>query len=655
MADISKIKLPNGDEYNLKDSRISGIYSVIGTNTAASAIWTGNLDVDELYDGLTIAYYVPYGGKSGSKVFLNLTLQNGVETGNIKCYISGTTDFETAYAAGSTVVLTYYAAGHISISGTPTTIDSWRRCDHFIANSNTIGEYAGALCAGPNGMAKYSLVSKVPAYATGATTGYVVGQALDRWESLVLTSGTAATKTKNTSGFMPDAPVLYQNGGTYAAEASCAYSASWFSAYNVDTRYSFNVSSTWSAATRPLFIVGTIINGLFYLATPWWSDKYPATNDGLYYKFVGIMADKYRFVLTPIQPIYYYDNGLKVYNSMNAATVNYHTVAADVPADAVFTDTTYSLATTSADGLMSSADKLKLSRIGGSYDSTTETITLNLDGSQIEHYVSDAYFSTALLACLRNVAWVNNQGQFYYNTMHDALYENVSYFITAIFTQPQTTIYTNDALDTLKSNLVVTYYSPSNISGTVLADSAYTLIGTLTEGTSVITASYQGLTDTFGVTGVVDGFYNTWEWSSSSPTISTEFYSITSPPANTQRKLKLAVPSTATRHVFVSNKGYVEYYKSDDDTLALGFYPIPVPPTATGFTITLNDQTQRVVGYLFKHVGGQLCETINLSDATWHTGIHVSTGFQADNNLFLGVCIAHDGGVTPSSLTILFS
>lgn len=45
-------------------------------------------------------------------------------------------------------------------------------------------------------------------------------------------------------------------------------------------------------------------------------------------------------------------------------TVNGHTVNSDVPVNAVFTDTTYSDATTSAHGLMSPADKTKLNKIG---------------------------------------------------------------------------------------------------------------------------------------------------------------------------------------------------------------------------------------------------------------------------------------------------
>lgn len=48
-------------------------------------------------------------------------------------------------------------------------------------------------------------------------------------------------------------------------------------------------------------------------------------------------------------------------NGGNSSTVNGHNVLSDVPANAVFTDTTYSVATASKDGLMSKADFSKLS------------------------------------------------------------------------------------------------------------------------------------------------------------------------------------------------------------------------------------------------------------------------------------------------------
>ena len=53
-------------------------------------------------------------------------------------------------------------------------------------------------------------------------------------------------------------------------------------------------------------------------------------------------------------------NALEAMNNEGADTVNGHTVESDVPANAAFTDTTYSAATTTADGLMTTADKTKL-------------------------------------------------------------------------------------------------------------------------------------------------------------------------------------------------------------------------------------------------------------------------------------------------------
>ena len=55
----------------------------------------------------------------------------------------------------------------------------------------------------------------------------------------------------------------------------------------------------------------------------------------------------------------------------NATKVNNHTVNSDVPANAKFTDTTYSAATSSTSGLMSSADKIKLDNLTATISSAT--------------------------------------------------------------------------------------------------------------------------------------------------------------------------------------------------------------------------------------------------------------------------------------------
>lgn len=70
--------------------------------------------------------------------------------------------------------------------------------------------------------------------------------------------------------------------------------------------------------------------------------------------------------------------------------------------------------------------------------------------------------------------------------------------ISAVFTQGSATITDEDSLDDLKQYLVVTAtYADSSTA--VIAAEDYTLTGTLTLGTSTITATYAGETDTFTV------------------------------------------------------------------------------------------------------------------------------------------------------------
>lgn len=119
MSQLSNITLPDGSTYNLKGS----VYCVIGTQTATTGSWTGNLtSLDALYTGLTIAYYLPYAGSGNAT--LNLTLKNG-GTGAINCYYQTGTRMTTHYPAGSVIWMTYFAAGDITVAGTATTDNRW--------------------------------------------------------------------------------------------------------------------------------------------------------------------------------------------------------------------------------------------------------------------------------------------------------------------------------------------------------------------------------------------------------------------------------------------------------------------------------------------------------------------------------------------------
>lgn len=253
MADISKIILPNGSEYDLKDASKVGIYIVKGTQTKATNAWTGRINVPALYDGLTIAYYLPYAGTNTSAT-LKLTLSDDSTTAAIPVYYTAASRATAQYGAGSTIILTYWSAGSISVSGTATDSDRWTRADY---NTNSDIKVRQTLSTS-NG--NYPLLM---GYSANTVTTAVVDN------------------------------VSYRNNSIFANPSTGKITATGF--------------------------VGNV--------------------EGM---------------------------------------INNHTINADVPANAVFTDTTYSVATTSSNGLMSSDDKTKLNGINSSYDSTTETLTINL-------------------------------------------------------------------------------------------------------------------------------------------------------------------------------------------------------------------------------------------------------------------------------------
>lgn len=103
----------------------------------------------------------------------------------------------------------------------------------------------------------------------------------------------------------------------------------------------------------------------------------------------------------------------------------------------------------------------------------------------------------ALLACFSKVAWVDENGQDYYNALENALYPVEYPKIESIFNSGGDTIYTTDSIDSLKQYLTVLYFADASSSGVVVASSDYTLSGTLSLGSNRILVSYQTYTTTF--------------------------------------------------------------------------------------------------------------------------------------------------------------
>jgi hypothetical protein len=80
MGFIKKIELPDNNIYDIKNT----IIPVVGTQSATTGNWTGNIDIPALYDGLTISYFLPW--PPSGYASLNLTLNDGTTTGAINCY-----------------------------------------------------------------------------------------------------------------------------------------------------------------------------------------------------------------------------------------------------------------------------------------------------------------------------------------------------------------------------------------------------------------------------------------------------------------------------------------------------------------------------------------------------------------------------------------
>lgn len=102
-----------------------------------------------------------------------------------------------------------------------------------------------------------------------------------------------------------------------------------------------------------------------------------------------------------------------------------------------------------------------------------------------------------LLDCFAHVAWVDGDGQQYYDALEEALYPPATLSsISAVYTQSGT-VYPTTSLDDLEEDLVVTATYSDSSTETV---TTYTLSGTLSVGTSTITVTYEGKTTTFTVT-----------------------------------------------------------------------------------------------------------------------------------------------------------
>jgi hypothetical protein len=144
------------------------------------------------------------------------------------------------------------------------------------------------------------------------------------WQSLVLSSSTATTKSKNTVGFRTGKILYFAQNATVASGSKTANNQLYENIPGVNLQYSTNCGTTLTA-NKPVYLKGYIAsNGLFYLADTWWTQTLPTTADSRHvYIYLGETYSTYQIVFVDNHPIYHYISGVGIIEySPPTSTIN---------------------------------------------------------------------------------------------------------------------------------------------------------------------------------------------------------------------------------------------------------------------------------------------------------------------------------------------
>ena len=318
----------------LKDTIISGdlrvtgelysnhnhAYYVKGTQTATTGTWTGNLpEVNALYEGLAIDYWLPFAGSGNAT--LNLTLKDGSTTGAINCYYQHTTRLATHIPQYAVCRLIYQT---VTISGTSYT--GWWLLRAYDNNTTDIVNLY-------EGSAAFVAKSAVYRYQLLFQTDENTLTPLNNVNNDVGTEKTMLTGVD----FMPFGKIYYYNSTTNIAANGNMTTALYYHRNGVDLRYTFNCGQTLTAHRDFYLKCAKQSNGMFRIVSgTCWTQTLPTSNDGYYYLLLGRTYSTYQFELYTEHPIYYH-NGTEVvqYTQIEASTTTVGSASAGtaIPAD----------------------------------------------------------------------------------------------------------------------------------------------------------------------------------------------------------------------------------------------------------------------------------------------------------------------------------
>ena len=289
-GDVS-ITIPTKTSHLINDTK--GIYRCVTDDASTSTGFIVTLDPlnigSTLYDGMTlIIKNTKVASASGCKLSFNGGAAKPIwlSQSNSAC--------TTHWGKNQTYMFVYDA-----------TNDRWELQQGRDTDANSVGyeirDYYNNFVAGANKIFPYTIIMQC---------------ADERWESIVTSSSTGTSKTRNTHGFKLGKIALMYANATYNENGTVGNANIWH-AYNsglVDHRYSFNTANNatdGTTAKKPIYLVGSIndTDGLFYLDTTWWTQTLPSTADGKLYIYLGDAHDYYRMSFVIHNPIYKFVDG----------------------------------------------------------------------------------------------------------------------------------------------------------------------------------------------------------------------------------------------------------------------------------------------------------------------------------------------------------
>lgn len=271
-------------------SNEQSIEYIVGTQTAATAVWKGVTKDSSLRIGKVIAYYLPYAGTSTAAT-LNLTLAGGSTTGAIPVRRTATSTVTTQFAADNVIIMIYDG-------------DYWKVSAYYDTNTNTIGYQ---LRTNSGTLPMTDIVYRYRLLFTSADNAH--------WVPANESSSTNATAKRDTcqTPINPFGPIVYY-GTTAAVAAGSSPSAAYlWQQYAFALGYSFNRTDAALVLDfpKPIYLKcspQTDGSAIIDADTPY-VQELPTTEDGFIYIQLGIAYSATNIELRIEHPVYHYKNG----------------------------------------------------------------------------------------------------------------------------------------------------------------------------------------------------------------------------------------------------------------------------------------------------------------------------------------------------------